>query len=123
MTNIKTNASTSKIVGSDAPQKAPVMEFKPQVAQSPKIVEKSAQSAPNDAKSFIYFKESGNNPKAINKSSGACGIGQALPCSKLSSVCPDMSYECQDAFFTKYMQNRYGTWENAKAFWLSHKWW
>lgn len=75
----------------------------------------------SDAKMFIYNKESGNNPNSINKSSGACGLGQALPCSKMGCALGD--YACQDAFFTKYMLSRYGTWENARAFWNSHRWW
>ena len=75
----------------------------------------------SDAKTFIYMKESGNNPNSINRSSGACGLGQALPCSKMGCALGD--YACQDAFFTKYMLARYGSWENAKAFWLSHKYW
>lgn len=80
-----------------------------------------AVGSSSEAKAFIYQKESGNNPAAINKSSGACGLGQALPCSKMP--CSLSDYACQDQFFTSYMQNRYGSWENAKAFWLSHKWW
>jgi len=89
-------------------------------AQAQKAVTAPAP-APSDAKMFIYLKESGNNPNAVNKSSGACGLGQALPCSKMGCALGD--YACQDAFFTKYMQNRYGTWENARAFWNSHRWW
>ena len=82
----------------------------------------AAQASDNgDAKMFIYMKESGNRPSAINASSGACGLGQALPCSKMP--CSLSDYACQDAFFTRYMQARYGTWENARAFWLSHRWW
>jgi hypothetical protein len=82
----------------------------------------AAQASDNgDAKMFIYMKESGNRPSAINRSSGACGLGQALPCSKMP--CSLSDYACQDAFFTRYMQARYGTWENARAFWLSHRWW
>lgn len=84
----------------------------------------TAQAAPapsSEAKMFIYMKESGNRTNAINASSGACGLGQALPCSKMP--CSLSDYACQDAFFTKYMQSRYGTWENAKAFWLAHRWW
>ena len=73
------------------------------------------------AKLFIYMKESGNNPGAVNPSSGACGLGQALPCSKMP--CSLSDYACQDAFFTQYMQNRYGTWENAVAFWQRNRWW
>lgn len=81
----------------------------------------TAQAATGDAKAFIYARESGNNPGAINAGSGACGLGQALPCSKMP--CSLSDYACQDNFFTQYMLNRYGSWENARAFWLSHRWW
>lgn len=75
------------------------------------------------AKMWIYMHESGNRPTARN-SIGCLGLGQACPGSKLLAVCPDLNdYTCQDIFFTNYMRNRYGTWENAKAFWLSHNWW
>ncbi len=80
-----------------------------------------AQASGGDAKMFIYMHESGNNPNSINRSSGACGLGQALPCGKMGCALGD--YACQDAFFTNYMLNRYGSWENARAFWLSHNWW
>ena len=89
-----------------------------------KPVAQATQTAPadsNSAKAFIYARESGNNPGAINRSSGACGLGQALPCSKMP--CSLSDYACQDNFFTGYMQSRYGSWENAQAFWLSHHWW
>lgn len=89
--------------------------------------------SPNDDKAFIYGKESGNVPCKINgggincagDSILACGLGQALPCAKLLAVCPDLSnYTCQDNWFTNnYMIPRYGTWANARAFWLSHHWW
>ncbi len=84
-------------------------------------VANAAPAGSNAAKMFIYMHESGNNPGSINKSSGACGLGQALPCAKMG--CSLSDYACQDAFFTRYMQSRYGTWENAMAFWLAHKWW
>lgn len=73
------------------------------------------------AKMFIYMMESGNNPGAINASSGACGLGQALPCSKMG--CSLSDYACQDEFFTAYCLSRYGSWDNAAAFWRSHRWW
>ena len=94
------------------------------VAQVVSYVVPVAQAAPvdsNTAKMFIYMHESGNRTNAINKSSGACGLGQALPCSKMN--CSLSDYACQDAWFTRYMIARYGTWENARAFWLSHNWW
>lgn len=75
----------------------------------------------NSAKAFIYSHESGNNPSAINPESGACGLGQALPCSKMG--CSLTDYSCQDAYFTTYMQSRYGSWGNAEGFWIAHHWW
>ena len=75
----------------------------------------------DEAKAFIYQKESGNNSYAINQSSGACGLGQALPCSKMG--CDLSDYQCQDNWFTNYCINRYGSWSNAKAFWLQHFYW
>jgi len=98
-----------------------------QIANTSKVQPKAQKAlttpvlSPNDAKMFIYLKESGNNPNAVNKSSGACGLAQALPCSKMNCSLGD--YACQDAWATNYMQNRYGTWENAKAFWERNRWW
>lgn len=92
------------------------------IAQATKqVIGSTAYAAGGDAKMFIYMKESGNNPNAVNKSSGACGLAQALPCSKMNCALGD--YACQDAWATNYMQSRYGTWENAKAFWLANHWW
>lgn len=78
----------------------------------------------DEAKNFIYQHESSGRLDAMN-SIGACGLGQSLPCSKLESVCPDWrtDYACQDAWFTNYMLTRYGSWDNARAFWLQHSWW
>jgi hypothetical protein len=75
----------------------------------------------SEAKAFIYQHESGNRTDAINHDSGACGLGQALPCSKLP--CSLSDYACQDAWFSDYMVRRYGSWAKAQAFWLVNKWW
>lgn len=69
-----------------------------------------------EAKVWIYTHESSNNPNSI-ASNGACGLGQALPCSKLPCAMGD--YTCQDTWFTAYMKDRYGTWVNAKSEWIS----
>lgn len=70
-----------------------------------------------DAKAFIYNHESGNNPSRHN-AAGCRGLGQACPGSKLP--CSDMDYACQDNWFTyAYMVPRYGTWEAARAHWIS----
>lgn len=91
------------------------------VEQTPPPVPQIAApaEAPNDAKMWIYMHESGNNPAAVN-SQGCRGLGQACPGTKLP--CDD-DYACQDAYFTSYMQSRYGSWENAKEFWENSGWW
>lgn len=81
----------------------------------------SYSTSPDEDKAFIYAHESGNNPGSVNASSGACGLGQALPCSKMP--CSMSDYACQDQYFTGYMTNRYGTWANARAFWQANRWW
>ena len=80
-----------------------------------------AATDPNTDKLYIYMRESGNNPGAINASSGACGLGQALPCSKMP--CSLTDYACQDNYFTGYALARYGSWSAARAFWDAHNWW
>lgn len=67
--------------------------------------------------------ESGGNPGAVNATSGACGLGQALPCSKLTSVCSLSDYACQVNWFSAYAVERYGSWAAAWAFWQSHLFW
>ena len=108
--------------GFEAPKKEEPVQTTtpaPQVAQTAPTPVISVSEA--EAKAFIYQHESGNNPGAINASSGACGLGQALPCSKMPCSLDD--YNCQDQFFTQYMQNRYGSWANAMNFWQSKRWW
>lgn len=80
------------------------------------VSEVAASTLEEDAKQFIYFKESSNNPRAVN-SQGCRGLGQACPGSKLP--CADNDYQCQDEWFTEYMLNRYGSWTAAKAHWLA----
>ena len=124
-----------------APEPVVVVETPPPVVQEPVkpvITPEPVKPKPKPkvvdqvgAKAFIYHKESGNHPCKINggavdceyQGSKACGIGQALPCSKLRNECNLADYACQDRWFTRYMENRYGSWENAKAFWLKNKWW
>ena len=66
----------------------------------------------------LWTRESNWNPNARNRSSGACGIPQALPCSKI----PDMSTEGQIRWGLSYIQQRYGNPTNAYSFWRSHNW-
>ncbi|MBH1956008.1 DUF348 domain-containing protein [Candidatus Saccharibacteria bacterium] len=61
--------------------------------------------------SYLIGKESGCNPYSVNKSSGACGVGQALPCSKTGCEMGDGA--CQTAWMNSYVLGRYGSWASA----------
>ncbi|MFS0893609.1 transglycosylase SLT domain-containing protein [Microbacterium sp. 179-I 3D3 NHS] len=70
---------------------------------------------------YIVSKESGWNPNATNRSSGACGLVQALPCSKV----PGNGYDPVDnlRWASGYATGRYGSWAGAHAFWTRNHWW
>lgn len=69
-----------------------------------------------DARSFIIQKESGGNYTAEN---GRYYGAYQLDRSYLNG---DYSAENQDRTAENYVANRYGSWENAKAFWEQHGW-
>ncbi|MBB5744308.1 hypothetical protein HD600_002805 [Microbacterium ginsengiterrae] len=70
---------------------------------------------------YIVSKESGWNPNATNSSSGACGLVQALPCSKV----PGNGYDPVDnlRWANGYATGRYGSWGAAYDFWITNHWW
>lgn len=68
----------------------------------------------------LLGKESGLNPYAVNKTSGACGIFQALPCSKLPCELSDVA--CQANWGMNYIKNRYGSPSNALDFHHRNNW-
>lgn len=105
--------------------KAPVAELsvkpvestaKPQTASTQPV---SYPQSDNFYKNFIYQHESGNNPNSVN-SIGCRGLGQACPGTKLPC---GADYACQDAYFTNYAMQRYGSWEAAYGFWTKNRWW
>lgn len=67
---------------------------------------------------FIVTRESGWNPNARNPS-GACGLGQQLPCGKWAGAWNDPIAALQG--MNSYV-NRYGGWAGAVSFWQSHNW-
>lgn len=70
---------------------------------------------------YIVSKESSWNPNAVNSSSGASGLVQALPCGKVPGSCFDPVDNLRWA--DGYAKNRYGSWEAAYNFWTSNHWW
>jgi len=69
---------------------------------------------------FMVGKESGWNPNSVNKTSGACGLAQALPCSKV----PGDPFNPVDSlnWMNSYVNGRYGGWQGAYNFWNSRHW-
>lgn len=70
---------------------------------------------------YIVSRESGWNPNATNASSGACGLVQALPCSKVPGGGYNPVANLQWA--TGYAVGRYGSWAGAYSFWTANHWW
>jgi hypothetical protein len=63
------------------------------------------------------MKESGISAHAVNKTSGACGLFQRLPCSvKLGDVDGQLDNGM------RYIKSRYGTIKNANQFLKTHGW-
>lgn len=58
--------------------------------------------------------ESGWNPNAVNRSSGACGLGQQLPCGKWGGDWRDPVKALRD--IESYVMGRYGSWSAAVTF-------
>ncbi|MFE9559207.1 transglycosylase SLT domain-containing protein [Streptomyces sp. NPDC006703] len=99
-----------------------------------------AQAAPADAKviaqqmikdpaqfaafSKIVSHESGWNHTATNSSSGAYGLVQALPASKMASAGADWKTNpaTQIKWGLDYMNSRYGSPVGAWNFWQAHHW-
>ena len=63
----------------------------------------------------LWNRESSWNLNAVNKRSGACGIPQSLPCSKMKSAGADYrtNYKTQIRWGLSYIKARYGSPANA----------
>ncbi|GAA1972431.1 transglycosylase SLT domain-containing protein [Catenulispora subtropica] len=72
----------------------------------------------------IIQRESGWNVHATNPGSGAYGLGQALPGSKMASAGSDWrdNPATQIKWVLSYMDSRYGSPCGAWSFWQSHNW-
>jgi hypothetical protein len=68
----------------------------------------------------LIQKESGWNSSARNRSSGACGLVQALPCSKLGSNWSDPIVALR--WGNSYVNGRYGGWAGAVSHSKSRGW-
>lgn len=74
---------------------------------------------------YIISSESGWRPGAQNSSSGAYGLCQALPASKMASAGGDYLTNpvTQLRWCSGYASGRYGGWQGAYNAWLVQHWW
>ncbi len=74
---------------------------------------------------YIISRESSWNYTATNPYSGAYGLCQALPGSKMSSAGSDWETNpyTQMSWCNSYAISRYGSWSGAYNFWLNNNWW
>ena len=76
------------------------------------------------AANFIISRESGWRYNASNASSGAYGLPQALPGSKMASAGADWQTNpiTQLRWFNSYCKGRYGSIQGAYEFWQANHW-
>ncbi len=74
---------------------------------------------------YIISRESRWNVVATNASTGAYGLCQALPGSKMASAGSDWQSNAvtQLKWCNGYAVGRYGSWSAAYDFWVEHHWW
>ncbi len=74
---------------------------------------------------YIISRESRWNAAAQNRSSGAYGLCQALPGTKMASAGSDWRTNpvTQLKWCSGYAKGRYGSWQAAYNFWLARHWW
>ena len=110
----------------EVPQQEQPKQTPPQVPTSHEGLMAAAGIASSDYGyvDFIVTHESGWRVNAYNPS-GATGLCQALPGSKMASAGADYLTNpvTQLIWCNSYAVGRYGSWANAHGFWLAHKWW
>lgn len=86
--------------------------------------EKGLSQAQKDQWAYIINKESSWNHTNVNRSSGAYGLPQALPGSKMASAGSDWRTNpyTQLKWMYNYMTSRYGSVSGAYNFWIKNKW-
>ncbi|MFF7978240.1 transglycosylase SLT domain-containing protein [Streptomyces sp. NPDC007901] len=94
------------------------------VAQIQAMAQQMVASGQFQCFSNIVDHESGWNYRAVNASSGAYGLFQALPGSKMSSVGSDWQTNpaTQIKWGLNYMNSRYGSPCEAWSFWQANHW-
>ncbi|MEV5526903.1 MULTISPECIES: aggregation-promoting factor C-terminal-like domain-containing protein [Streptomyces] len=114
-------AATTGLVLTSAPAQAATTSASSAQSIAHKMIPSAAQY---NAFSKIVEHESGWNVTATNSSSGAYGLVQALPGSKMASAGSDWKTNAatQIKWGLDYMNSRYGSPTAAWSFWQSNGW-
>jgi hypothetical protein len=118
-------AATTGLVLTSAPAQAATSSAPSSAASAKAIAHKMIPDAAQyNAFSNIVEHESGWNITATNSSSGAYGLVQALPGSKMSSAGSDWKTNpaTQIEWGLDYMNSRYGSPVGAWNFWQANGW-
>lgn len=118
----------ASIKAQDKPVQAILSHLEPVGTPAPVIAPKTAPTASvstyttsgDQYLDWIIQHESSGNPYAVNEI-GACGLYQALPCSKMGCRLSDVP--CQLVWGKQYAISRYGSTYAAMVWWQSHRWW
>ncbi|QNN98287.1 hypothetical protein SEA_LILMARTIN_37 [Streptomyces phage LilMartin] len=120
----KKETPKAPVVTKPTPSSTPKPSFSLTVKPSPKPTPKEFAKEQVGTKQFSCLKKLWNNEsewnhKAVNSSSGAYGIPQALPGSKMASAGKDWKTNpfTQVKWGVDYIEDRYGSPCNALAFW------
>jgi hypothetical protein len=121
LTTAAVAAATTGMVLAAAPAQAATSQASSAQAVAHRMIPDAAQFR---AFSKIVEHESGWNPSATNSSSGAYGLVQALPGSKMSAAGSDWKTNpaTQIKWGLDYMNSRYGSPAAAWNFWQAHNW-
>lgn len=114
-------AATTGLVLTSAPAQAATTSASSAQSIAHKMIPSATQY---NAFSKIVEHESGWNVTATNSSSGAYGLVQALPGSKMASASSDWKTNAatQIKWGLDYMNSRYGSPAAAWSFWQSNGW-
>ncbi|WP_030614282.1 lytic transglycosylase domain-containing protein, partial [Streptomyces achromogenes] len=121
LTTAAVAAATAGMALTAAPAHAAPAQASSAQAIAHKMIPDAAQF---NAFSKIVSHESGWNPHATNSSSGAYGLVQALPASKMASAGADWKNNpaTQIKWGLDYMNSRYGSPVKAWNFWQANGW-
>jgi hypothetical protein len=121
LTTAAVAAATTGMVLAAAPAQAATSQASSAQAVAHRMIPDAAQFR---AFSKIVEHESGWNPSATNSASGAYGLVQALPGSKMSTAGSDWKTNAatQIKWGLDYMNSRYGSPAAAWNFWQAHNW-